>query len=372
MPKYLMTAAVAALCLWGAAAGSLAAAEMPAVGTCVTPVAVAELALDGYARTLAGMPGGFDSRPARMHAAALDHAFARLESGQFSRIRAWSAAKLPAEVHEAEVLWYPFSGPDVLYPTALFPQARQLLLTGLEPVGAPPTDEDLAAANLSASLAELRLSLATLLGKSFFVTAQMQKQFAQNRLRGVTPVLILLLARAGYQIDSVTAVFLAADGRLCARSFADRVDQAGVVIGYRDAQGGERRLTYLRVDLSNDGLDAMPGYAQLVADFGVQASYLKSASYLLHTAGFSRIRELLLAHSPALLQDDSGIPYRYFDASQWRASFYGHYQSAASGFEGHTQPALRAAFAGAPPLPFWIGYRHSKGDSNLQLYQRQD
>lgn len=361
-----------ALLLWASFTLSATAADPTSTVTCVAPVAVAEPELDGYARTLAGLTGGTGATSANEHAAALDLAFARLDRGQFSRIRAWSTATLPAAVHRGEVLWYPFSGPDVLYLTALFPEARQSLLTGLEPVGVPPTAADFTDPKLGASLVELRQSLGTLLGKSFFVTAQMQQQFARNRFRGVTPILMLLLARAGYQIESVTAVVLSAEGRLCARSFSDRLDNAGVVIGHRDAGGFVRRLTYLRVDLSDEGLKAMPGYARLVAEFGVQASYLKSASYLLHTAGFSQIRELLLTHSPALLQDDSGIPYGSFDPALWQASFYGHYDAAASGFGGHTQPALRAAFDGAPALPFWIGYRHSKSDSNLQLYQRKD
>ena len=54
------------------------------------------------------------------------------------RVRAWSASVLPPEVHAADTLYYPFSGPDVLYPTALFPQATRMLYTGLEPVGAAP------------------------------------------------------------------------------------------------------------------------------------------------------------------------------------------------------------------------------------------
>lgn len=348
-----------------------ASAQDPEPTACVAPQLLPAAELDRHARTLAGLPGGVEAAGAAAHAAAMDQSFGRLDRGQFSRIRAWSAASLPMSVHAAEVVWYPFSGPDVLYPAALFPQARQLLLTGLEPVGAPPSAADFAGADGEGSLAELRQSLGTLLGKSFFVTAQMQQQFARNRFRGVTPVLMLLLARAGFQIDSATAVVLSADGRLCARAFADRVDNAGVVIGYHGSDGVERRLSYLRVDLSDQGLQAMPGYALLVQRFGVQVSYLKSASYLLHTAGFSQIRALLLAQSPALLQDDSGIPYREFDPSAWTATLYGHYQQAASGFGGHTQPALRKAFAGAPPLPFWIGYRHSKDDSNLQLYQRR-
>jgi hypothetical protein len=189
----------------------------------------------------------------------------------------------------------------------------------------------------------------------------------------VTPILMLLLARSGYQIDQVVGVMLASDGRLCARDFATRVDNAGVEIRYHLA--GERQLrtlVYLRVDLSNQGLAAAPGYALHVRQAQFAASYLKSASYLLHTPGFSTVRELLLEVSPALLQDDSGIPLREFSQAQWRPTFYGRYLSAARGFGGHTQADLKQAFAAAAPaaLPFWIGYRHSPADSNLQLYQR--
>lgn len=290
------------------------------------------------------------------------------------RVRAWSASVLPPEVHAADTLYYPFSGPDVLYPTALFPQATRMLYTGLEPVGAAPAEADFEAARLADGLAEVRRSLATLLGQSFFVTAQMQQQFARNRFAGVTPILMLLLARSGYQIDQVVGVYLAPDGRLCAREFAERVDNAGVEVRYHKAGEQQlRTLVYLRVDLSNDGLAAAPGYARYLRQAYVAASYLKSASYLMHTREFSAIRELLLEVSPALLEDDSGIPLREFSSERWQSTFYGRYQSAAKGFGGHTQPDLRQAFVAAAPaaLPFWIGYRHSPADSNLQLYQRR-
>jgi len=344
------------------------------VSECLAALPLSEPALDRYARQLAGLADGKGADVLAGHAAQLERAFVRIDGVQLSRIRHWSAQALPLAVHAAEVVYYPFSGPDVLYVAALFPNARQMLFTGLEPVGAPPSDADFSSPALASSLSELRHSLATLLGRSFFVTAQMQQQFARNRFRGVTPILMLLLARSGFEIDSVTGLRLNLDGRLCAREFGALVDQAGVDIRYR--RTGEsvlRSLIYVRVDLSDDGLQAMPGYAPFVRQMGVQASYLKSASYLLHTPQFGNIRSLLLEVSPALLEDDSGIPFRYFPSVQWDPLFFGQYQSAAAGFGGHTQPDLRRAFAAAAParLPFWIGYRHSKADSNLQLYLRR-
>lgn len=347
-------------------------AQAAAAG-CTAPEIKRNARLDLYARMLAGMPMD-DLHPAvAAHARQLDRSFTRLEQVQLSRVRNWAASTLPPEVHGAEVLYYPFSGPDVLYPAALFPRARRMLLTGLEPVGAPPAAEDFESAQLADSLGELRRSLVSLLGQSFFVTAQMQQQFDQNRFRGVTPILMLLLARSGFAIESATAVVLGADGRLCARAFDDLVDNAGVEIRYRRMDDTRARsLVYLRVDLSDAGLSAMPGYAAHVRQFGVQASYVKSASYLMHTTDFSDIRDLLLEASPAVLQDDSGIPYRQFTPERWQATLHGQYQAAAKGFTGHTQADLRAAFAAAPasPLPFWIGYRHAPADSNLQLYRR--
>ncbi|MBK9654988.1 MAG: hypothetical protein IPO66_05745 [Rhodanobacteraceae bacterium] len=342
---------------------------------CDRPAAFAvDTAAERHARLLAGMDDGAGDAALAAHAAQLDRSFARLEGVQMRRVRAWSASVLPPEVHAADTLYYPFSGPDVLYPTALFPQATRMLYTGLEPVGAAPAESDFEATGLANGLAQVRRSLATLLGQSFFVTAQMQQQFARNRFAGVTPILMLLLARSGYQVDQVVGVYLATDGRLCARDFTERVDNAGVEVRYH--KSGEqqlRTLVYLRVDLSNDGLAAAPGYARYVRQAYVAASYLKSASYLMHTREFSAIRQLLLEVSPALLEDDSGVPLREFSPEHWQWTFYGRYQSAASGFGGHTQPDLRQAFVDAAPaaLPFWIGYRHSPADSNLQLYQRR-
>lgn len=368
----------AAICLWFVAMGfthALPAQTPPASApaSCAAPEVKRNARLDVYARMLAGLPMDDVDPAVAAHARQLDRSFVRLEQVQLSRVRDWSAKVLPPEVHDAEVLFYPFSGPDVLYPAALFPRARKLLFTGLEPVGAPPAAEDFESPELADSLGELRRSLVTLLGQSFFVTAQMQAQFDQNRFRGVTPILMLLLARSGYAIESVTGVVLAADGKLCARALNERVDHAGVEIRYRRMEDTRARsLLYLRVDLSNEGLAAMPGYAAHVRQFGVQASYVKSASYLMHTAEFSAIRDLLLEVSPAVLQDDSGIPFRQFAPERWQATLHGQYAGAAKGFTGHTQADLRAAFAAAPasPLPFWIGYRHSPADSNLQLYRR--
>lgn len=361
-----------------AAALGAAHAQDAAAPACTAPTdeSIDSAQLDRTARALAGLSFGSTEPGAawQSHAQALSKPFDRLDARQLKNVRQWSGDTLEPLTGEVKTLYYPFSGPDVLYATALFGKAQRMLFTGLEVVGELPQPDGLKDAELGASLAELRRSLSELLGKSFFVTARMQSQFGSNRFEGVTPILMLLLARSGYQIESVAAVRLGSSGELCARAFADKSDNAGVRIGYRaPGDSSVRSLVYLRVDLSNDGLKRSPEYATLVREFKPDASYIKSASYLMYGGGFSTIRELLLDVSPALLEDDSGIPYRFFPALQWQTHLFGHYSSSASSFPGATQAALVKAFAAAPkqPLPFWIGYRHGPADSNLQLYLKQ-
>ena len=102
--------------------------------------------------------------------------------------------------------------------------------------------------------------------------------------------------------------------------------------------------------------------------------YLKAASYLLHEAYFSRIRSFLLNQAASVLQDDSGIPFRFFRAGDWRLWLFGTYSGTLDIFAKHYQSDLQAAFAtpgAALPLPFGTGYKWRLGESNLLLAVKQ-
>ena len=99
--------------------------------------------VNDIARLLAGMQPSPDSpllamtrdRAWQQHANRLNAIFAKVESRQLIRIRAWSQAKLTSP---SPVLFYMFSGPDFLYPSAFFPNASTYVMSGLEPTGPVP------------------------------------------------------------------------------------------------------------------------------------------------------------------------------------------------------------------------------------------
>jgi hypothetical protein len=118
-------------------------------------------------------------------------------------------------------------------------------------------------------------------------------------------------------------------------------------------------LLYVRVNLYNDELDKQPGFMTWARSFGPANSFLKAASFILHDDHFSRTRSLLLETSAAVVEEDSGIPYRAFGKGEWDFTCFGKYLAPRDPFEKQYQKDLDKACSELPfrPLPFIIGYR---------------
>ncbi|MGE4069595.1 MAG: hypothetical protein AB7E72_00290 [Lysobacterales bacterium] len=344
-------------------------------------------ALNDTARILAGLRAPLESELAERidaealesHRRTLGQSFDKLRQAQLEPVARFARAELGAPEDSPKRVYYPFSGPDALYLLTLFPDAQSSVLTGLEPIGAVPDFTGLRPQEIKDGLAEVRRSLYAILSFSFFRTNDLTVDLRRSRFSGVTPILFVFLAEAGYAVFDVRFVLLTPSGQLC-RADAALVAKppqgaiAGVEIDYFLPQdAGFRRIQYFAADLGDGGLRRTPQYLDYIADFDPQATYLKSASYLMYKPYFSLVRKLILDRSELVLQDDSGIPHLWFRPALWQATLYGRYGSPIALFNNWQQPGLRAAYAqGDPkPLDFGIGYRHRRNDSNLQLYRKR-
>ena len=101
----------------------------------------------------------------------------------------------------------------------------------------------------------------------------------------------------------------------------------------------------------------------------------KAASYLTHRDQFSVIRGKTLELAQAIIEDDSGIPYRFFDHERFDVTLFGSYETPISIFKMRLQPDLKAAYkSGEVPvktLDFGIGYSYPKMPSNLLLAKKK-
>lgn len=364
------------------AVSSTPAASAPVVCAPSTQTVVAPAVLNDTARFLAGLPLAAESSLAQLaapgHQAQAGAAWAKLDTRQLSKVKAFANTELVPRTGTTP-LYYPFSGPDLLYAEALFPNASAYLLTGLEPIGNVPDLHSFKPDELSASLADLRKSLYAILAFSFFKTNDMRTDFRRNRFSGVLPVLLTFAAKSGFEVDGVRYFVLHTDGTRCAANEAEiKAAKSPLVPGVevrlrRPGETKGRTLTYISTDIGDGGLAKTPQYAAMVRAYKPGATFLKSASFLMHKGYFSTIRNLILEVSPRVIEDDSGIPYSAFKAEQWQPIFFGTYARPIPLFGNFVQPDLFKAFKqyGSKPLNFGIGYRHGPQDSSILMFERK-
>jgi hypothetical protein len=342
------------------------------------------VAADQVAKFLAGVPLPATSPLAALqrspvyssHVAALARLSQHYDRHYFSRMREWSGAELSPRIPMNLPVYYFFAGPDAVSPIALFPDAPVYVLGGLESVGSIPPPNTLAPDAIAEGLDNLRRSAEIILSYGHFITKDMKAELDRTAFRGVLPLIYTFISLAGGEIVSTRYVGVGSDGilRQGESLSGSRGILPGVQIEFRRGGASVQTLYYIQANVADDALKSNGGLLKWTARFGVGNVYLKAASYLLHEAYFSRIRSFLLNQAASVLQDDSGIPFRFFRSGDWRCWFFGTYSGTLDIFGKYYQNDLQAAFGtpgAAIPLPFGTGYKWRLGESNLLLAVRQ-
>ncbi|SNC77525.1 hypothetical protein SAMN06265337_4110 [Hymenobacter gelipurpurascens] len=358
---------------------------------------------------LAGMPVGpgsdlqpITAQPAwQAFAADANKSWKNYDSTRTTKIEKWAATELDSVRAASPTVFYPFSGPDFLNVTTMFPSSQTYVLIGLEPVGTLPQRSTLENPQLFPAL---KASLWSVLNFSFFRTNDMAvdlnlkskkpdttllaKQQApvtktsqkQAKVDGVVPLLLLFAARTEHKVTGLRYIQLDAEGNIQEADSATIRRPSlkvvpGVEVKLKTTSGLEKTVVYLSGDLSDWKLGITKEAAlKYVRTLGPVTTYVKSATYLMHKSYFSKVRNLILERSNYILQDDSGIAMKYFPASDWQFTYYGTYKRPINLFAKQYQPVLTAAYTDAAhpprPLPFGTGYNWRQNDSNLLLAKR--
>lgn len=347
---------------------------------------LASTGLDDTAKVLAGLPpsagsplGPLTENPAyRAQAAKFAQTWQHFEERQLSRARAWADRELAPVRPQVPVLYYTFSGPDIVYANAFFPDCRTYVLCGLEPAGQIPDLPSLAPQEFGRSLGRLYASLKNVLALSFFKTSEMDSDFRHTDLPGTTPVLMTFLARLGKTVRSAELVAVDRDGREIPRASSDVIGEnltPGVKIKFDSGPGTPAQTVYyFTADISTEGLEKNPGFANFCRTLEPGAGLVKAASYLLHSEPFSGTRDFLMERCKFILQDDTGIPAAVFTDRQWQVRPYGRYVRPIEMFSGYYQKKLAEIYAGSDrkPLDFGVGYYYRIDECNMIMAARDE
>lgn len=322
----------------------------------------------------------FDTLAWEKHSKFIDSSWKRLERKRLAAMQTWGRKEFEKANNQINMVFYPFSGPDYLTAHAFFPDADKYVMLGLEPVGKLPDLKNFKPGDAAAYSADFKKSLGDIFDKSYFITRKMLSDFHSQKVNGLLPVLAFFIKKSGndildvkylvrYNQDSISEV--AYDYKNSEhKPFGVRVDFL---------QGGKQKsVYYFKYDVSNKKFnDTTAFYAYINKNTANCITYIKSASYLLHAGFMSNMRSLILKNSIAIIQDDTGIPFKYFEEEKnFDIKLYGQYTRPVSDFpylslQQPLQEAFKRDSAKVQKLPFHLGYHWgSKKDVIIYAHKK--
>ena len=308
--------------------------------------------------------------------------FARMQSNRLDKITDWNKSNLDrASIDKESFCFYPFSGGDFVHAKWLYPEAEEYLLVAQEPVGTIPDLTTSSGKEVMNYLDNVDEVLRDIYKRSYFITKNMQGDIRDlSTVDGMFPIIMWAVGRSEHDIVSIQYFDIAEDG---STSYIDPKDvtsksRAVEVVMVHRPSGKNKKLSYISADISNTGFAEYPGVKKYLNN-KVPAScnsFLKSASYLMHYTTFREIREIIQDKSKLIVQDDTGIPFKYFDQGTWNIDLFGKYDKPVSDFSSRLyQKDLDEAYANDSfykgALNFSLGYHWGDNKQNYMFIYKK-
>jgi hypothetical protein len=298
-------------------------------------------------------------------------------SHRIQTMDAWRSQEIKVPGAQKKTLLYPFSGPDFVNAYTFFPDHARYVFFSLERPGTLPDLESVTLVQFGKMLQDVRSAFHDIFERNYFITSYMAKQLTTPWIRGTVPVMATMMALMNRRIIRIEPLDLFPD---LTRAYdvpdAKRppVLMRAVRVEFANPNGaGAQQLYYVSLDATDKALDYYPEFLSWVSQYKPAALLLKSASYLLHDNQFSKTRTMLLDSADVVVQDDTGIPYRYISQEPWQVKLYGRYHKPIRPMKYGYQKDLEAAYISRPeqaPLPFPFGYHWRGQQSGLIVAHR--
>lgn len=281
---------------------------------------------------------------------------------------------------------YPFSGPDIMNVLAFFPDGESYTMFGLESPGEIPNPKNLSEKQINAELSQVRSSLNTILHVNFFRTEGMAKEVSSGSFNGIVGLMMIFLTKQGYTVCEAKKIAIDANSNISPYERGDAKINwqkppasrriPGVEITFGNGGGKLQTARYFMLNVIDYALDAYsPNFIPYLMKQAPCSTFIKSASYLMHNDNvkFTKIRKAVLDISSSIVEDDSGVPLRYFKDDTWEVTLHGVYDRPIGLFANRMQKDLAGAMKerSAGVLPFSYGYDYRPGESNLIIAEKK-
>src|ERR1019366_5956890 len=164
--------------------------------------------LNDYSLFLAGMPtAGNNVAPKllknnfyKKYKAEMDSNFTKIGRNRLSIMNDWANTELATERARPTILFYPFSGPDILHAITLYPNATQYVMIAMEKPGDIPDIHKMDSSTSAYYLNSVYQSLQDIFEKSYFITRKMIQDLQKVKVNGVAPLICVFLERTGHTV----------------------------------------------------------------------------------------------------------------------------------------------------------------------------
>lgn len=321
----------------------------------------------------------FDTLAWAQHCKFIDSSWKRLEKKRLASMKAWGRKEFEKPNNETKMVFYPFSGPDYLTANAFFPNADKYMMLGLEPVGKLPDLKKFKAGEALDYSNDFKKSLGDIFDKSYFITKKMLNDFQSQKVNGLLPVLAFFIRKSGNEILDVKYLVRYNQDSISEVSY-DFKDNDHKPFGVRvdfSQEGKTKSVYYFKYDVSDKQFNDTTVFYKFIDKNSANCiTYIKSASYLLHANFMSNMRKLIIKNSTAVIQDDTGIPFKYFqEGDKFNIKLYGQYTKPVSDFpylslQKPLQEAFQKDSASVGKLPFHLGY-HWGSKKDVIIYAKK-
>ena len=266
---------------------------------------------------------------------------------------AWSQKEVPAF---RETVFYPFSGPDFSSVYQMYPNARRYVMVAMQRAYQPIDLRTLNPTTLDQTLNVLTAAWQNYGRDGFFVTEYLDQYVYQNQIHiGASTFLATTLQLQRFVINDVVPIDWNEQGEIIELPVTTK---EWASVRFKLTKNGRPvTLDYLRIDLSNKGLQSSPKNHTLVKQLASNPTLFKAASHLPQNKTFSMTSDAVINHAPFIVQDETGIQYAKLDAG-FSTQLYGKFDRAHHAFNAY-QRDLAKAFEDRKdirPLNFRMGY----------------
>lgn len=217
---------------------------------------------------------------------------------------------------------------------------------------------------------------------NYYTSKRLERDSKNKYISGVAPVLLIFLKKLGFTISDFRQVSIDENGSILESSlqaFLREEPIPGIRITYfKKGDTKPRELYFFRIYLTGESGKLSTREGKFFSRENRLNLIFKSAEYILHTREYEEFNRSLLSKTDRIIEDESGIPIRFFSTEDWEIRVFGRYSGRVPLKKTPTVPHqddLMRLYTEQKPnvLPFHFGYGvlRGNGKSNLIFLKRK-